>query len=437
MKKYVWTNWSHSYQSFPEKFFTPSTEQEIIDIVQTATARNKKIKVVGSGHSCAKIAQQFDGYLLSLEKFNKIIKFNSQTLELIVEGGTSLKDICIFLKKNNAALANMGTIDPQSIAGAISTGTHGTGIKFEAIDQQIKELEIITSDGSKQIFTKETPEFNHAVVSIGSIGIISKVTLQCVPFYNLEVREKSISFDKMTTHLDLIHQFDFVRFWWVPHTDRVQLWTANKTDKLAIKKNRFSVWFKGIFKGNIIHEIGLWLTSFNPKLIPILNKLMHQLLFAKKEYAIADFHSMFTLPIHIKQSVMEYGIPIEHTLQVVTEMHAAIANNDFKVHMPIELRFAPQNEASLSMAYKTATCYIGIISYKPFGKKIEHDVYFEKIHQIFAKYQGRPHWAKKHFYQTTTLQKRYPAWEQFVKFKNAIDPKKTFENDFLKELFSR
>lgn len=438
MNELKWTNWSHSFSSFPKQILSPSTEKEIIGIVKEAKKTKSKIKIVGSGHSCSQIAETKSGILISLEKYNSILSFNPKTLTLKVKAGISLKDICIFLKKNNAALANMGTIDPQSIAGAISTGTHGTGIKYGALDQQITSIELITSNGEliEVNKTKNEAFFNETILNLGALGIISKVTIQCVPFYNLEVNAKSISFDEMLDSFQLIQSNDYLRFWWVPHTDKVQLWKANKTQKPPTKQNKISAWIDGTLKGNIIHEIGLWLTSFKPNLIPKLNDFMHYLLFAKRNYEIGDFHRMFTLDINVKQSVMEYGIPIEKTKNVISEIRTLISKENFKVHMPIELRFAPKNDAILSMSYKRDTCYIGIISYKPFGKEIEHDIYFEKVHQIFKKYDGRPHWAKKHFYKTEELENLYPQWTNFKSHKNQMDPIKMFENDFLKTLFN-
>jgi sugar-1,4-lactone oxidase-like protein len=436
MTKTKWTNWSNSFNSYPDRIETPCTERELIEIVRTAKKTHTKIKLVGSGHSCSKIAEISDGILISLDNYNSILSFNPKKLELTVEGGISLKEICTFLKKKKAALANMGTIDPQSIAGAISTGTHGTGIKFGAIDQQVTAIEYITSNG--EIFKtskNDNPQlFHNTVVGLGAIGIISKVTIQCVPLYNLEVVTKSITFNEMTETLDKVYKTDYLRFWWVPHTDKVQIWSANKTKKPVSKTNPLFTWIEEILKGNIIHEIGLWITSFFPKSIRLLNKIMHYLLFKRSNCKIGDFHSMFTVPINVKQSVMEYAIPINKTKEVITEIRELITVGNFNVHMPIELRFAPKNKASLSMAYDRDTCYIGIISYKPFGKKIDHESYFSKVHEIFKRHDGRPHWAKKHFYSNKELINLYPKWEQFRNIKESIDGNKMFENNFIKKL---
>ncbi len=438
MNQLKWTNWSQSFQSFPETIEFPSSETDLVALVNTSNKNSSKIKIIGSGHSCSLIAETHEGTLISLQNYNKILSYDKDRYLLKVQSGISLKAIGLFLDKNNAALSNLGTIDPQSIAGAISTGTHGTGLKFGAMDQQIEALEIITADG--EIMTASNSQnrelFLAARVGLGALGIISTVTLKAVPKYNLEVQTKTVSFDEMLTSIPLIHTTDFLRFWWVPHTDKVQLWQADKTEQTITKTNRLKDWIQGILFGNIVHEIGLWLTSFYPKKIPTLNRWMYRLLFEKEQQLIGNSKDLFVLPIHVKQSVMEYGIPIEHTQKAISEIRTLLQTKNLKVHMPIELRFTPENDAFLSMAYKRTTCYIGIISYKPFGKDIPHDSYFEQVHTILKKYEGRPHWAKKHFYTPETLETCYPEWHTFKQLKNNLDPKGMFENNFLKSYFS-
>jgi len=436
-KNLKWTNWSKSFSSYPTSILYPTSETELVSIVKKANSKNSKIKIIGSGHSCSLIAETNKGTLISLDNYKKIISINKEKNLITVEAGIRLKDLCTYLTQNNVALSNMGTIDEQSIAGAVSTGTHGTGIDFGALDQQIQSMGIIIASGEILTVsdTKNLLIFKAAKVGLGAFGIISSVTLKIENSYNLEVNTQNLSFDEMLKNIHLIRKTDYLRFWWVPHTDKVQLWKANRTKKTSTKTNAFLNWLQGIFKGNIVHEIGLWITSFIPNKIPMLNKFMYHILFKKEIHQIGNSHEEFTLPIHLKQSVMEYGIPLEHTTAAITEIKQLLIKENLKVHMPIELRFTPKNDALLSMAHDTETCYIGIISYKPFGKNIPHDVYFEKVHNIFKKYQGRPHWAKKHFYTSTELKNLYPKWKEFSKIKNELDPNRIFENDFLKKIF--
>ena len=240
----------------------------------------------------------------------------------------------------------------------------------------------------------------------------------------------------MLKNLNACYKEDYMRFWWAPHTNKVNYWIASKTDKNPTKTNKFKDWYTNIFLGNIVHEIGLWFTSFAPKYIPKLNHIMFNLLLKKEvKDTVSDFLAAFTLPILVKQKVMEYGVPINEVAVVLKKIKKLLNDKNYKVHMPIEIRFAPKNKAALSMAYKRETCYIGIIAYKPFGKDIDYKNYFKDVHAIFEAHKGRHHWAKHTFYTKEQIRDNYPDWENFVSLKNKLDPNGIFMNTFLKRLF--
>lgn len=436
-KPLQWINWSHSFISNPEFIEFPSSEEDLKQLVKKASEGNHTIKVVGSGHSCSLLAATQSGYLLSLENYNQILEFDVINKTLTVEAGISLEKISEFALKNNLALPNLGTIVEQSISGAISTGTHGSGITQGSIDQSVIAFTILTANGTLKLFDKQTnpEEFYLAVISIGALGIISTITLQLIDGYNLAISNKTLSFDEMIGNIHQHETDDYMRFWWAPHTNKVQYWKAEKTTEKPTQKSKINNWFQGIFKGNIVHEFGLWFTSFFPKLIPFLNKTMFKWLLEKETRFVANFLDGFTLPIHVKQSVMEYGIPVSETAIVLQKINALLTTKNYKVHMPIEVRFAPKNKAALSMAYNSTTCYIGIIAYKPYGKIMDYKEYFKDVHSIFAAHSGRPHWAKVTHYSKAELNAMYPNWKKFKNLKDSLDPTEMFSNDFLKRLF--
>jgi len=328
-----WDNWSKSFTSTPEHIVFPTTEKELVSLVKKAFKEQKTIKVIGSGHSCSLISATEGGYLVNPKKYNKVLYFDSSNKLLTVQSGISLKDIAEFALKNKLALDNLGTIVSQSIAGTISTGTHGTGLKHGAIDQSIVAFTVITANGNLKIFDRRlnVEEFNLAVIGIGALGIISTVTIQLVAHYNLMVNTKTLNFNEMIAHLDVPYKDDYMRFWWAPHTNKVNYWVAQKTQENRSKKPVLKNWYIDILKGNILHEIGLWITSFIPKYIPRLNKIMYKILLEKEvKNKVSNFLDGFTIPIHVKQKVMEYGIPIEETEIVLKKIKELLANKKYK-----------------------------------------------------------------------------------------------------------
>ena len=434
-----WINWSHSVISHPEKIFKPTSEKELIHLVQKAKQENKKIKVIGSGHSCSKIAVIEGGYLIDLKSYNKVINFDIENLLVTVQAGISLKTIAEFALENHLAMENLGTIVDQTISGAISTGTHGSGLTKGSVDQSIVAFTVVLANGKLKIFDKriQPEEFYTAVVGLGALGIISTVTVQLVPNYNLKINTETLTFNQMIEQITVApFKDEFMRFWWAPHTNKVQYWKASKTSDKPDKINKFSNWITDIFKGNMLHEFGLWLTSYNKKKIPGLNKFMFKLLLEEKvENRVTTFLDGFTLPILVKQKVMEYGIPIEEAALVLKKIHDLLEQKQLKVHMPIEVRFAPKNDAALSMAAGRETCYIGIIAYKPYGKTIDFGSYFEDVHHVFTAHKGRPHWAKVTYYSKEELSSIYPDYQKFSELREQLDPNGMFMNEYLGRLF--
>lgn len=435
-KSLQWINWSHSFISNPEFIVYPKSEKELKDTIAKAFQNNTTLKIVGSGHSCSLISATQGGYLLDFKEYNKIINFEESSGLLTVEGGTSLEKISKFALKNKMALPNLGTIVSQSISGAISTGTHGSGIQKEAIDQCVVCFTIITAKGEVKVFDKriDAEAFYVAVVGIGALGVISQVTIQLVKEYNLSITTKAFSFDEMIANIHQSETDEFMRFWWAPHTNKVQYWTAHKTKEQATKQSKLKNWYQDIFLGNRLHEFGLWFTSYFSNLIPSLNKVMFGLLLNKEHNYVTDFLDGFTLPILVKQSVMEYGIPIEDTAVVLQKIKKLLTDKKYKVHMPIEVRFAPKNSAALSMAYDRTTCYIGIIAYKPYGKALDYQDYFKDVHAIFKEHKGRPHWAKVTHYSKEELNALYPNFQKFKDLRKELDPNGMFLNTFLKRI---
>jgi len=435
-KPIQWINWSHSFISYPDSIEYPSSEKDLKQIVLKAINQNQTIKVIGSGHSCSLISQTNRGCLVNLKNYNKILNLDKTSNYLTVEGGTSLDKIAKYALNHQLAFTNLGTIVEQSISGAISTGTHGSGIKHGSIDQSIVAFTMVTALGEIKSFDKtiNPDEFYLAVVGLGALGIISTVTIELVATYNLAISTKTLSFKEMIANIHQSKTDDYMRFWWAPHTNKVQYWKAERTHQNPTKKLKLKAWYQDIFLGNKLHEFGLWFTSYIPSFIPNLNRFMFQRLLAKETNYVTNFLDGFTLPINVKQSVMEYGIPVSETAEVLKKINSLLLEKKYRVHMPIEVRFAPKNKAALSMAYNTTTCYIGIIAYKPYGKVLDYENYFKDVHTIFAQHHGRPHWAKVTHYSKTELNAVYPKWSAFKALKEQLDPEEMFTNKFLKRI---
>jgi sugar-1,4-lactone oxidase-like protein len=433
-----WTNWSETVRSHPAAIHHLETEEAVVDLVRRAAKDRARLKVAGSGHSSSPIAAADDGHLVSLDRYDRILTLDTDRKQVTVQAGMRLRDLNDGLAAQGLALSNMGSIAEQSVAGAISTGTHGTGLRFGALDQQLTRLTLITASG--EVVSASPAEnadlFAAARVGLGSLGILSTLTFQCEPSFNLESVTEPADLEAALAKLESFNQVEYFRLWWFPHTDKVQLWHARRTDRPADSLHGpLRTWYEDVLIGNLVHEAGLWLTSFVSPLIPTLNRTMRRCFHHAKEVRVDRSDRVFTFPILVKQAVMEYAIPIGLAATALLQLRDLIDQKQFKVHLPVEVRFAPANDAWLSMAHGRETCYIGLIMYRPFHRAVPYQDYFQQADGLLYELGGRPHWGKIHYRRGAELQSVYPCWERFQELRRRLDPEGMFMNAHLADLF--
>lgn len=434
----IWSNWAGTVFSNAESFHLPESEEQVCELLAQLSP-GKTVKVVGSGHSCSSIAAPTGAHLISLDRYNRLLRVDRKKNTVTVEGGIRLKDLNRALAMHGLALSNLGSISEQSVAGAISTATHGTGIRFGNLSQAVTELTLITARGEvlKASRKKNKDLYSAARVGLGCLGVISTVTLQCEPAFNLHMSAAPASWgDVMQSHREDCSGADHYGFWWFPHTDKMRVWKANRSEESPdVPIGRVKDWYRNIFLGNSAHEFALWLSSFLPETIPFMNRLFRRLLFDRAVERIADSVDIFNFPIRVKQWVMEYAVPIDRTEEALCELRGLIDRSGFNVHMPVEVRFTPADDAWLSPAWGRETCYIGIIMYKPYGMNIPYERYFRAFDTMMASFDGRPHWAKSHYRSSVDLSELYPKWGEFQELRKELDPDGVFMNDYLRRVF--
>ncbi|XP_023213949.1 L-gulonolactone oxidase-like, partial [Centruroides sculpturatus] len=228
------TNWSKTFSCVPELLFAPKTNDEIAQILALATDEKKHVRVVGCGHSPSDIACTED-YMISLQHMNKVVEVDEVNKQVKVQAGITLRDLNeIHLPKYKLALSVLGSVSDLTIGGAISTGTHGTGINFGNLCSYVIELEMMDHSGKFiRCSRSENKEiFLAAVCGLGAIGIILTVTLQCESAFNLEQRQFGTTLKDVLEHLDLhVNGSEHFKFTWFPHTDGVVVSHVNRTDK--------------------------------------------------------------------------------------------------------------------------------------------------------------------------------------------------------------
>lgn len=425
-----WENWSRSAGAEPKRIAYPTTEEQIVALVQETSANGGKIRMVGSGHSFTPLVPTHD-LLLSLDAYQGVIHADTETQRVTVKAGTRIKTLGGMLHHLGLAQPNLGDIDVQSIAGAISTGTHGTGATFGNIATQVVALRLVTADGTVIDCSEHENRdvFKAAQISLGTLGVITQVTLQCVPAFNLHYTWQKQTLDHVLDNVE-----DYKRnnrnfeFFWIPHTNTTLVKTFNVTDQPAGDKNRLRQFNEVVVENGV-----LWLLSEIARRFPARSKRIAKLMAALVSGGedVSASHETFATVRAVKFQEMEYNIPAEHVVDCLREIQSAFFQHQFQVHFPIECRFAAADDIPLSPAYGRDSAYIAVHVYKDMPR----EAFFERVERIFKKYDGRPHWGKLHARSSEELAALYPLWGDFHAVRDRLDPDGVFLNGYLSRLF--
>jgi FAD-linked oxidoreductase len=429
-QKNRWQNWSGSVQSRPREIVRPSSIEALAQAVGAYGRDGRHVRVVGSGHSFTPLVQT-DDVLLSLEQIQGIESFDEARQTVTVLAGTQLKTLGEGLLARGVAQENLGDIDVQSIAGAISTGTHGTGIRFGTLSTQVVGLTLVTATGDLlECSPEHHPDiFKAAQVSVGTLGVIAKVTLRVVPAKRLRFKSHR---EKLTDCLSNLERYkqenSHFEFFWMPYTEWTQAKFLNETDAPASGSN---LW--GQFNKIVLENGVYWLLSESCRLVPSLSKPISK--FSATAIASVDevdySHRLYATPRMVRFQEMEYNIPAEHFKTVIGEIQECITQQQFHVHFPIECRFVHADDIWLSPAYQRESAYVAVHMYRGMA----YQDYFQHMEAIFRRYQGRPHWGKMHTQTAESLAALYPHWHDFRRVRASLDPQGVFLNEYLRRLF--
>jgi FAD-linked oxidoreductase len=425
-----WQNWSGSIQCKPQQVAKPATIDALVQIIKVCSSDNRQVRVVGSGHSFTPLVQTND-VLISLEQIQGIEEIDPEGGTVTVLAGTTLKTLGKALHARGFAQENLGGIDAQTIAGAISTGTHGTGIRFGTLSTQVEGLTLVTAAGELLECSPERgPDlFKAAQVSLGTLGVIAKVKLRVVRAKRLHFKSHRERLSDCLSNLEHYKQeHSHFEIFWFPHTPWVQTKFLNETEA---PESKSSLW--GNFN-KIVLENGLyWLLSECCRLLPPLSRTISEL----SAMGIAPVnevnysHRLYVAPRVVSVQAMEYAIAAEHVPMVLSEIQACIKQHRFQVHVPLGCRFVHADDIWLSPAYQRESAYIAVHMYRGMA----YTSYFQHLEEIFQRYSGRPHWGKMHFQDAVRLATLYPRWHDFRRIRATLDPQGLFLNDYLSRLF--
>ncbi|MFX1758388.1 L-gulonolactone oxidase [Rhodococcus gordoniae] len=427
----TWHNWARTASATPRRFETPDTVDDLARIVGRASDQGEHIKAVGAGHSFTGAAVT-DGTLISLDRMSGLVSVERSPAgaRATVRAGTRLRDLSDLLWAQDLAVPNLGDIDVQSVAGAISTGTHGTGTAFRGLAAAVCRATIVLADGRIVDCSPEHEAglFEAARLGLGALGVLATVTLDCVPAFRLRAEEAPSSLRATLDALDELRDgVDHFEFYWFPHTDGVlvkrntRLPGAEPVQPVGRVRTLLDdeLLSNGAFA--LFQQIG----TRAPATIPALNRVASRVLsprtFVDRSYRV------FASERRVRFREMEYAIPVDLLPEVLREIDAWLQRNDVRIGFPVEVRFSRADDVWLSTAHGRDTAYVAVHQYH----RRDHGPYFDGVEPILRAAQGRPHWGKLHSLTAGDLRALYPRFDDFLAVRDRVDPHRTFTNPYL------
>jgi FAD-linked oxidoreductase len=385
----------------------------------------RRVKVAGAGHSFTDIACT-DGLMLDLSRMNRVLRVDGD--EVTVQAGITIRELGPALAEHGLALENQGDVDRQTIAGAISTATHGTGARFANISSQVTAVRLVTAAGGV-VELREGDDLLAARVSLGALGAISAVTLRCVPAFTIHRVDRPLPLDDVLAGLDEhVDSNDHFELFVFPYTRTALTLTSQRTDREPRPPGRAQVLLRDVLLENAALEAASRAGRRFPALIPRVNRALVRAMSPADH--LDRSHRVYANRRTVRFTEMEYAIPRERAAEALERVLALIERRRIKVGFPIELRVVAPDDALLSTAHGRPTGYIAVHQYRG----MEFEAYFRGVETIMDEYEGRPHWGKRHYQSAATLRPRYPGFGRFLAVCDRLDPERKFENDYLRRV---
>jgi FAD-linked oxidoreductase len=425
----TWTNWARTERALPVRVERPDSVGAVQRLVRAAAGAGLPIKAVGAGHSFTGIAVA-PGVLLELDDLSGLVLVDRERSRVTLRAGTRLHDIPRLLEPFGLAMPNLGDIDRQSVAGAISTGTHGTGSAFGGIATQVVGVTMVTADG--ELLTSDAeqePELLPALaLGLGALGILVEVTLQCVPAFVLHAVERPEPLDELLPELlDRAAAVDHFEFYWFPHTATALTKTNHRLpgDAPTRPLRPVAKWVDDTLLANGVYRVLCNTGVVAPAIVPRVNRLADRLV-GDREFTDRSTR-VFTTSRTVRFVEMEYAVPLEHLPTAFARIRALIEERGWRISFPIEVRVAAADELWLSTASGRATGYVAVHRFF----REDPGEYFRAVEAIMIELGGRPHWGKLHGRHASSLRGVYPRFDEFVRLRDRLDPGRLFGNRYL------
>lgn len=432
MRSMTIRNWDGSQWWRPSAIHHPADEQDVARIVRRAAEEGRRVKPIGGALSWSD-AIDVPAEALRLDRMTKI-DVDAESKRVRVQAGARLADINEALARHGLALDSFGSIVMQTAAGYLGTGSHGTGGRTPILASRVTRLRLVDGQGDvHELDARNEPElFAAARVHLGCLGVVTEVTLECIDAFRLEERLELLPFDEALTDFDrIVEENDYVKLWWLPYTDEIQVWRFNKTD-LPRTPTTVQGWLdsSGV-SGGLFTALLAFSRGF-PSTTPFINRAVQTVSFgphSRVDRSDKVFRYAGVIPKHQE---VEYAVPRQRAAAAIDEVRRTVLAARYRVNFPLEVRFVAADDVPMSPTCGRESCYIGAYV----ASRSWAEGYFEDFETLIADYAGRPHWGKTFTRTAAELRDLYPGYDRFDELRRRCDPRGVFRNSFVDRVFS-
>ncbi|KZT24955.1 L-gulonolactone D-arabinono-1,4-lactone oxidase [Neolentinus lepideus HHB14362 ss-1] len=435
------SNWAKTYGCTPATVFEPTNEYECELVLELARREGKTVRAAGVGHSPSDLACT-SGYMVRTDRLCRVLEVNSDKRYVVAQPGITLHSLHDQLAAHHLAMINVGSISDQSLAGIITTATHGSGITYGVISTHVLSLVLLLADGSRvRCSRQDRPDlFMASICGLGTTGLILSIQLEVEPAFRLKETQYTIPFDQGLRTLDeLVPSAEHVRLWWFPQADALRVSAANRTSE---PKTSATSWFWNTLVGYHVIQFLMFLGRYIAP-VNIWTGRLASWLSSATVVSIDDSYRIFNLDCKYLQYTTEWAVPYDKAKACLYDLRSWLQDEHsnprgLRPHFPIEIRFTEADDIWLSPSNGQRTCWIGIIQYKPYNLKVPYRKLFERFENVLRRHGGRPHWAKAHPLRPEDLRQLYPRFHDFIGVLEAVDPHGMFRNEYAqRHLFGR
>lgn len=422
----MWHNWTGDQTCSPAHRAAPTSVDEVAAVVRAAAERDEVVRVVGAGHAFGDNVAT-DGTLVSLDGLSGLRDVDAASGLVRIAAGTRLYAVNELLDAHGLALANLGDINVQSAAGAISTATHGTGAAFGNLATFVESLELVTAGGEVVEMTGD--DLRAARVSVGALGVVTAYTLRTVPSFRLRERRDRMPLSTVLRDFDaLADGSDHFEFFVFPFAERVITKQLERTQDAAEPRSERRAYVEEVVLENKVLDLICRAGRRFPSQVPRLNRLVTAVASPSEKVNVS--HKVFSSPREVRFTESEWAFPREVLPEVLPRIVREAEKHN--VNFPIEVRVvAADTESMLSPSYGRATAYVAVHAYQGMAWQD----YFADVQAIAGEYAARPHWGKRHMLDAAALSERYPEWQAFQDVRRRLDPEGRFANAHIRRIF--